>query len=254
MPSGVCGLLALSGQSSLCPLPGTCGLATCRAHWDGLLSPARGMPRPHVSAGVSWRLDWPHRVSRKGAADRRAKPAALTVRVPPSMSCHSPSPSTAHRVWPAAPGKALEWSRALPPQPCSPGPWGVAPRLTTHSPGPLLLAQGPSTVRDSWSGRGPHGDTSARESWVPPHAGKGTVPSDPVSGQCQGWGRWGGGRSWPGRVPAACSALWERTGPRSHPQPPAPPGCLGRARPTPVGTCPEASGLQKTLFTGRVLR
>lgn len=74
------------------------------------------------------------------------------------------------------------------------------------------------------------------------------------------------GGSWPGRVPAACSLLWERKWPLSHPQPPAPPGCLGRARPTPVGTCPvvsgqghhsgftTASGLQKSLFAGRILK
>lgn len=239
--------------------PWTCGLATCCAH-VGFCPQLGGCP------GLTFQRWWAggeampceqERGSRQKGQARSTdhQGAALRVMSRPTP-IHGP-PSLACSAW--------QGPRVVPcsaSQPCSPSPWGVPHRLTTHSPGPLLLAQVPSTVRDGWTGtplghqrQGKLGSPSCWKRNCALRPGLRSMPG-------LGVGRGGGaalrgacllsalGKDVASESPTATSAPWL---PREGP--PHPCGHLpwGLRTGPPFGFT-TAWGLQKTLFAGRVLK
>ena len=136
MTPTACGLLCLSGQSCLLPLPWDLGPACPAVLAAKCCCPQYGGSQASCFRGAGpWALEWPHCMARKGASDSRAKVAALTVRAclvghsTPTLHVTHGLPSTAHLVWPPALAAPTQAGYTLePPQP--------HPRLSLTCPRP----------------------------------------------------------------------------------------------------------------------
>lgn len=140
MTPTACGLLCLSGQSCLLPLPWDLGPACPAVLAAKCCCPQYGGSQASCFRGAGpWALEWPHCMARKGASDNRAKVAALTVRAclvghsTPTLHVTHGLPSTAHLVWPPALAAPTQAGYTLkPPQP------HPRPSLTCPHPQPTM--------------------------------------------------------------------------------------------------------------------
>lgn len=245
MTPTACGLLCLSGQSCLLPLPWDLGPACPAVLAAKCCCPQYGGSQASCFRGAGpWALEWPHCMARKGASDSRAKVAALTVRAclvghsTPTLHVTHGLPSTAHLVWP--PGLAAPPQAGYTLEPPQPHP---RPSLTCPRPQPTVgLRAGVGTPLghpSCWT-RGCALTVGARS--MPGRAGwpgRRLLPCPPWEGEHP-------------ESPTATSAPWlSQEGPPHPLQPPAP-ALQGRATLLGLSQLPwpttQAPGLQEPLL------